>query len=203
MPHVTVLVFEDCQPSAVSTVVEALSIANLHWTRTNGEGKPPFTWQTISFNGRPVRGMGGVPIVADGASHDLRRSDLVFVPGIRAYSEDVMKQTLQRLNTQWGDTLAKHHRQQGYVAANCSAVFLLAEAGLLDGRLATTSWWLARSFRNRYPQVRLRPEMLVTKQARIFCAASFSACLNSAWKSYPSFWGRVQCSLWHGSCSSM
>jgi transcriptional regulator GlxA family with amidase domain len=62
MPHVTVLVFEDCQPSAVSTVVEALSIANLHWTRTNGEGKPPFTWQAISFNGRPVRGMGGVTI---------------------------------------------------------------------------------------------------------------------------------------------
>lgn len=178
MPHVTVLVFEDCQPSAVSTVVEALSIANLHWTRTNGEGKPPFTWQAISFNGRPVRGMGGVTIVADGSSQDLRRSDLIFIPGIRAYSEDVMKRTLQRLNTRWGDALVKHYRQQGYIAANCSAVFLLAEAGLLDGRLATTSWWLARSFRNRYPQVRLRPEMLVTKQARIFCAASFSACLN-------------------------
>jgi transcriptional regulator GlxA family with amidase domain len=178
MTDVAVLLFDDCQPSAVSTVIEALSIANLHWTRTNGEGKPPFVWRTISFDGRPVRGMGGVTLVADGSSEDLRRPDLIFVPGVRAYDQDAMNTTLQQLNAHWGDALRDHYERNGYVAANCSAVFLLAEAGLLDRRTATTSWWLAHSFRSRYPRVRLLPEMLLTKDARIFCAASFSACLN-------------------------
>src|SRR5262245_31719503 len=178
MPDVVVLIFDDCQPSAVSTVVEALSIANLHWLRANGEGEPPFVWRTISFDGRPVRGMGDVTLVADGSADEFRRPDLVFVPGVRAYSQDAMNKTLQQLNAHWGDTLKEHYKRNGYVAANCSAVFLLAEAGLLDGRTATTSWWLARSFRSRYPRVRLLPEILVTKDTRIFCAASFSACLN-------------------------
>jgi len=178
MPDVALLVFDNCQPSAVSTVAESLSIANLHWTRANGKGKPPFAWRTISFDGRPVRGMGGVTLVADGSLEDLQRPDLIFVPGVRAYNERTMQSTLQQLNSHWGDALRDHYKRNGYVAANCSAVFLLAEAGLLDGRMATTSWWLARSFRDRYPRVRLLPEMLVTKDTRIFCAASFSACLN-------------------------
>jgi transcriptional regulator GlxA family with amidase domain len=178
MPDVAVLVFDDCQPSAVSTVTESLSIANLHWGRTNREGKPPFTWRTISFDGRPVQGMGGVTLVPDGSFADLRQPDVIFVPGVRAYDERAMKKTLQQLNSRWGDALRQHYGRNRYIAANCSAVFLLAEAGLLDGRTATTSWWLARNFRAAYPNVQLMPEMLVTKDARIFCAASFSACLN-------------------------
>jgi transcriptional regulator GlxA family with amidase domain len=73
---------------------------------------------------------------------------------------------------------AKQHRSRRYLAANCSATFLLAEAGLLDGRLATTSWWLSGDFRRTYPKVRLTPDALVTKDERILCGAAFSACLN-------------------------
>ena len=178
MPDVAILIFEDCQPSAVATVMESLSVANLHWTRANGEGTPPFKFQTISYNGRPVRGMGDVTLAADGSFKDLGRPNLIFVPGIRAYNPPTMERRLQQLKANWGDALKEHYRRNGYLAANCSGIFLLAEAGLLDGRTVTTSWWLASSFRSRYPGVRLVPEMLVTKDARIFSAASFSACLN-------------------------
>jgi transcriptional regulator GlxA family with amidase domain len=178
VPEVAVLIFEDCQPSAVATVLEALSVANLHWTIANGGGTPPFSYRTIPYDGRPVRGMGDVTLAADGSLKDLGRPDLIFVPGIRAYSRPTMEQRLQQLKANWGDELKAHYRRNGYLAANCSGIFLLAEAGLLDRRTATTSWWLARSFRSRYPRVRLVPEMLVTKDSRIFCAASFSACLN-------------------------
>src|SRR5262245_38897593 len=97
VPDVVVLIFDDCQPSAVATVMEALSVANLHWTRVNGEGSPPFKYRTISYDGRPVRGMGDVRLAADGSVKDLGRPDLIFVPGIRTFSQPMMERSLQKL----------------------------------------------------------------------------------------------------------
>jgi transcriptional regulator GlxA family with amidase domain len=175
---VALLVFDGCQASAVSTIVEALGIANLHWTLTNPRDPPPFAWRTVSAAGRPVRAMGGLTLEPDASDDDLGKADLIFVPATNSDDQGTMQKAVARLNEQWGQVLADHHGRNGYVAANCSTTFLLAEAGLLDGRLATTSWWLAGAFRRRYPRVRLSPELLVTKDARILCAAAFSACLN-------------------------
>lgn len=133
--------------------------------------------------------MGGITLVPDGSQEKLRRPDLIFVPAVRADDPQLMDRSIQVLNAQWGGVLREQHRRRGYVAANCSATFLLAEAGLLNGRTATTSWFLSRSFRSRYPRVRLTPEMLVTKDARIFCAAAFSACFNLALEIIAEFLG--------------
>lgn len=178
MPDVAILLYDDCQPSVVSTIVEALTVANFHWAVANGKGKPPFAWRTVSSDGHPVRAMGGMTLMPDGSAAKLRTPDLILAPAFRSYDSRRMERSLMRLSAQWGDVLRAHHRRGGYVAANCSAAFLLADAGLLDGRTATTSWFMARSFRSRYPRVRLAHEMLVTRDDRIFCAAAFSACLN-------------------------
>ena len=89
-----------------------------------------------------------------------------------------MLKTVQGIAARWGGILREHRRRGGYLAANCSAAFVLAEAGLLNGRQATTSWFLARDFRNRYPRVQLLTDMLVTNEAKILCSAAFSACLR-------------------------
>lgn len=178
MTEVVIPVFDDCQPSAISAIVEALSVANLHWSRANGEDKPPFEWRTVSRDGRPVRTMAGLSLAADNALDRLGQPDLIFVPAIRSNDIQAMRVRIRQISEEWGDPLRKHHARGGFLAANCSAVFLLAEAGLLDERAATTSWWLSGYFQRAYPQVRLTPELLVTQDERIYCAAAFSACFN-------------------------
>lgn len=67
----------------------------------------------------------------------------------------------------WGaetDWVRRHHEAGRLVASVCSGALLLAEAGLLDGGDAASHWSLAPLFRDRYPQVRFRPE-------RILCAS--------------------------------
>ena len=178
MTDVAVLIYDHCQSSVVSTFIEALSIANFHWAIASGKDKPPFRWRTVSFDGRPVRAMGGITLVPDTSAEKLRRADLIFVPAVRSDDPRLLDRLIHQLNGQWGPMLKDHYRRKGYLAANCSATFLLAEAGLLDGRTATTSWFLSRNFRDHYPRVRLTPEMLVTQDVRIFTAAAFSACFN-------------------------
>jgi transcriptional regulator GlxA family with amidase domain len=178
MRNVAILVFDDCQASAITTVIEALTVANLQSASAEGDSHQPFTWRAISWDGRPVRTMAGLRLSADASVDELGKPDLIFVPAIRSDDRKAMQKSVHQLNDLWGDTLRKQHRSRRYLAANCSATFLLAEAGLLDGRLATTSWWLSGDFRRTYPKVRLTPDALVTKDERILCGAAFSACLN-------------------------
>ena len=178
MVEVVNFLFDGCQPTALSSVVEALSVANLHYHRAHDVKLPPFTWRMVSLGGRPVQAMGGMAIEADGDLGDIGSPDLIFLPAILSSEPEKMLAQIEGLREKLGDRLREHSERGCLLAANCSAVFLLAEAGLLDGKKATTSWWLARRFAKRYPRVKLKSDALLTKDAGLYCAASFSACLN-------------------------
>jgi transcriptional regulator GlxA family with amidase domain len=66
------------------------------------------------------------------------------------------------------------------LASVCSGAFLLAEAGRLDGRSATTHWESTERFRRRYPRVRLEPDRIFTKDGDTWTSAGISAGIDLA-----------------------
>ncbi|MGW2712796.1 GlxA family transcriptional regulator, partial [Streptomyces sp. NPDC001356] len=62
-------------------------------------------------------------------------------------------------------------RPDARIVSICTAAFVLAEAGLLDGRRATTHWQVTDPFRRRYPQVDLDPDVLFVDDGRILTSA--------------------------------
>ncbi|MBV6752277.1 GlxA family transcriptional regulator [Pseudomonas chlororaphis] len=66
------------------------------------------------------------------------------------------------------------------VASACTGSFHLADAGLLDGRRATTHWYHAREFRQRYPQVRLEEDRIFTLDGPIWTSAGMTASIDLA-----------------------
>jgi transcriptional regulator GlxA family with amidase domain len=61
------------------------------------------------------------------------------------------------------------------VASVCSGAYLLAEAGLLDGKRATTHWGRSDDFARRYPKVRLEPDRIFVREDRIWTSAGITA----------------------------
>jgi len=66
------------------------------------------------------------------------------------------------------------------LASVCSGAFLLAEAGRLDGRAATTHWESTERFRRSYPKVRLEPDRIFTRDGDVWTSAGISAGIDLA-----------------------
>lgn len=175
--------YDDCLASAVTGPLEVFSTANALWRQEQGElAGPLFGWSIESLRGRPIATHSGIVLGADGpiALTDDWRADAVLLPGLAC--ERGVRGLLARLD-QLGPlypALRKAHERGSVVAANCSATFLLAEAGMLEGRRATTTWWLTHAFRERYPGVQLEPAEIVTEHDGVVCSAAATAYMNLA-----------------------
>ena len=76
------------------------------------------------------------------------------------------------------DAIRRTHARGARVMSLCTGSFALAEAGLLDGRRATTHWMWADVFRKLHPQVRLEPDVLFVDEGDILTAAGSAAALD-------------------------
>jgi transcriptional regulator GlxA family with amidase domain len=76
------------------------------------------------------------------------------------------------------------------MAAGCSGGFVLGRCGLLDGKIATTSWWLGPLFKREFPRAHLREDELVTAGERLLCAGPVNSHFNLALRVVETFAGR-------------
>jgi transcriptional regulator GlxA family with amidase domain len=124
---------------------------------------------------REVTGIGGIRLRCDAVAHPGARSDLVLVP---ALDPDVIRHLeLNRSVVPW---LRRAYDRGATLASACTGAFLLAEAGLLDGKSATTHWAFQDTFRARYPRVQLRPEAIIVDQGRVVTAGGATSFLSLA-----------------------
>ncbi|HEU4664156.1 MAG TPA: helix-turn-helix domain-containing protein [Dokdonella sp.] len=142
MTDFELLLLDGTNPSGVSMTRDILAAAALLATR-NGEAAP--TWGLYSIAGGCVPLQGG--IVAQTARLPARRGALhsvLLVPGIWVADARELRARLEADDSRRAiRQIAAHVAGGGRVAASCSAVFLLQAAGVLAGRHATTTWWLA------------------------------------------------------------
>jgi transcriptional regulator GlxA family with amidase domain len=115
----------------------------------------------------------GLSLVADAAWRDVKGPiDTLVVAGgdCRALMED-------RALLAWIRRVARHARRTTSV---CTGAFLLAEAGLLDGRRATTHWGWVDELRRRYPAVAVDPDALFVSDGAIHTSAGVTAGMDLA-----------------------
>ncbi|MFG2333518.1 GlxA family transcriptional regulator [Streptomyces sp. NPDC048604] len=109
----------------------------------------------------------------------VRPVDVLIVPGFELSPAVDLDATLARLGPEVAAIRALTAAGTAVVSI-CVGAFLVAEAGLLGGREATTSWLFADRFARRYADVRLRPEKLVVSDRGVTTTAAFSAMYDFA-----------------------
>lgn len=171
MKKVTVVILEQSSLSGITVVMDIFRMAGVSWNDATGvEMNPLFDVELVSADGRPVCYSGSVNITPQRSVADVSSTDLILIPS-SGYRADEIKNYSKQLSS-W----LKHHGEKGTdIAGICTGVFLIAEAGLLRNRMATTHWAYASWFRRRYPDVDFRPDRLITEDNNIFCSGGGSA----------------------------
>lgn len=166
--------------STITGAIDVFHVANMLWKSHYPDMDASlFQWQLSSPSGLPVQTAGGSTIAVDGAIDPTANVDIVLVPGIVATTLAEIQSAFDR-NAFLIAALRTQHERGATIGANCASTFFLAEAGLLEGRTATTSWWLEDAFRLRYPNVNLCADETVTEDDTVFCSGASTACLHLA-----------------------
>lgn len=162
-PHrMAVLALEGVAPFDLGVAVQ------IFCATYDGEGRPLYELLVCTPDGNPVRSGRGFGVLPDHGIEALAEADTVVVPGVYgdALDNDPAPDLLDALRSAAG---------RARVVSICTGAFVLAAAGLLDGRAATTHWFHAERFRRRFPAVRLDPNVLFVDDGDILTSAGVGA----------------------------
>jgi transcriptional regulator GlxA family with amidase domain len=167
--EITVLVCAGVFDSGLASILDVLDTANAMAEQL--AEAPRWNVTTIGFEPR-VRTSAGHIVDCEPTTR-AESADLLVVPAVNVRQpEDVVDFVGGDRSLPARELIAKTHARGAAIASACAGTFLLAEAGVLDGLRATTTWWLAPAFRARYPQIQLELGSMVIHQGVITTAGA-------------------------------
>ncbi|MFY0679580.1 MAG: transcriptional regulator FtrA [Thalassovita sp.] len=129
-----------------------------------------YQFKTVAAEAGPLRAFGGLMFNADHPLDALLEADLILVPGWSGIDVPVPADLIE--------TLQKAHANGARVASICSGVFVLAAAGLLDGRRATTHWRYVETLQARHPEIDVDGDVLYVDDGDVLTSAGSAAGLD-------------------------
>ncbi|MET7296999.1 GlxA family transcriptional regulator [Streptomyces griseoloalbus] len=161
---VLVVLFDGVQSLDVTGPVEVFAGAERHTPGT-------YRLCTASLDGSPVRTTSGLTVVPDGALADAPDPHTLVVPGGRG---------TRRPDPRLTDWLRRHAPRAERLVSVCTGAALLAGAGLLDGRRATTHWAYSDTLARDHPTVEVDPDPIYVRDGHVATSAGVTAGIDLA-----------------------
>ncbi len=176
-PHprrVVLVAFPDVQILDVTGPLEVFSSATREHRERGMAGGPAYTVEVVARTKGPLATSSGVEIVASRALRDVRGGvDTLIVAGGVGTQAAVRDAALV-------DWIRRTGPRARRLASVCTGTFLLAEAGLLDGRRAVTHWRSCEQLARRYPRVRVEPDPIFIADGGVYTSAGVCAGMDLA-----------------------
>ncbi len=166
MAKIDILVLEGSSPAALGVTLDVIDAVN------QLAGEAVFEWRAVVANGSVAKLRGGVSVPAQ-SLRKARSRDLVIVLGIGAGTDAAVEERISAPDALLAAKWLRSAWQRGTtVAASCTGVFLLGQAGLLDGRPCTTTWWLTPKLKALFPESLPAADSMLTEDSRVWTAGT-------------------------------
>jgi AraC family transcriptional activator FtrA len=160
-------------PKVVALVYDRLSMFEFGIvTEVFGLTRPEFgaDWYQFSMcsvDGMEITGTGGMSLKVEGGMEALVEADIIVIPGWRTPYTSIPPSLKTQLTTSYNNGAR--------IVGICGGAFVLAAAGLLSGKRATTHWQFVETFIGAYPDVRLETAPLYCADNRLYTSAGSAA----------------------------
>ena len=169
MIRVAIIVLPRALGSTVTIPLEMLSAAN-DIARARRQRDKLLKIELVSTQEGTVILSGGLAMNCPKTLTQVTSPDLIFVPGIWGNPRASVRKHVRLIS--W---LQLQHEAGATLCAVTTGAFFLAEAGLLDGKAATTHWRFFDQFQHDYPKVKLQRKRFITSIDNIYCTGSVNA----------------------------
>lgn len=132
-----------------------------------------YTHRVASTRPGPVPARNGMSVIADAGLEAAEGADTVVVP-----PNGTMMDEQRRIDPEVVDVVRSAHARGARIVSLCGGAFVLAAAGLLDGRRATTHWMTAEALSSRFPEVTVDPGVLWVDDDPVFTSAGTAAAID-------------------------
>jgi len=175
---VAIVGYPGCSAWITAGLLELFAIANnARATLGNRAASTArFDCHIVGRSRHPVRSSHGVRFTTNAIR---RHYDASIVPPVWCESLTDLEVQAHRLRSE-NSFLASMARRSSIFASTCSGAVLLAQAGLLGRRRATTCWWLVNWFRRTFPDIEMAPDRLVMRDGNRWTAAAGAAYMHLA-----------------------
>lgn len=176
--RLAVLALDGVFDTGLTALLDTFATAN-ELASAQDAGQPLFNIQVVGIR-TEVKTALGLTMAVDPVTA-LRKPDWLIVPALNAKQPAQLLAALKRDDVLAAMAQLRIWRSEGIgIAGACIGTFLLAEAGLLDGMEATTTWSLSPLFRQRYPNVRLDETRMIVAAERTVTAGAAMGHLDLA-----------------------
>jgi transcriptional regulator GlxA family with amidase domain len=168
------LVFPQCLFGNLFACVDVIQAANRLWNVDQPRrGTPPFSWRLVDASGAEIAPPDWMAASYRAPARSAPRPErtALIVPAMSFQTLLHLKQLIGHLPDATS-LIARRHAEGAVIAGSFTATAMMAEAGILKGRVATTGWMMPQWFKMHYPGVDLRLDQAITRDGRIFCAGS-------------------------------
>jgi len=169
MLNVSVIGYRKVLGTSITIPIEMLNAADLI-NRIDGKSKDRLFMQLVSMDGSNIKLNAGLELVCNKSLADIKNTDMIILPALWGNPLGVVKKYPELI--EW---LREQQRKDTIICAAGTGSYFLAEAGLLNNKVATTHWHYFDQFSHTYPDVHLQRDRFITKAGNIYCAGSVNS----------------------------